>query len=152
MFKYETCFLTIPELTADESDHLESQLDTLVNEFKGNVLSYERWGKYQLPYTVRKNDYGVRFLVRFEVDKDNKIKLLDQLKNLLSVKLAELVMRYTIVRLAPNQSLEYVRPESLDEIPGTVEPYFKDHKAKGLKESDDESLEKEADILDEEME
>lgn len=150
MFRYETCFLTVPEITTDESKNLESQLDHIVNELKGKVLSYERWGKYQLAYPVLKNNYGVRFLVRFEVDKDNKNKILEQLKNLLSVRQAELVMRYTIVRLDPNQSLEYLRPESLDEIP--VEPYFKDHKNRNPKESDEEVHGKDIDTIDEEIE
>jgi len=150
MFRYETCLLTIPEITADESKNLESQLDHIVNELKGTMLSYERWGKYQLSYPVRKNNYGMRFLVRFEVDKDNKNKIIDQIKNLLSVRQAELVMRYIIVRLDPKQSLEYLRPESLDEIPATVEPYFKEHKAKGSKELDEELHEKAADVSGEE--
>lgn len=138
MFRYETCFLTVPEITADESKNLESQFDHIVNELKGKVLSYERWGKYQLAYPIIKNNYGVRFLVRFDADKDNKNKILDQIKNLLSVKQAELVMRYTVVRLDPNQSLEYIRPESLDEMATTVEPFFKDHKIRNSKEMDEE--------------
>jgi len=137
MFRYETCFLTVPEITADESKNIESQLDNIVNELKGTVLSYERWGKYQLAYPVRKNNYGVRFLVRFEVDKDNKNKILDQIKNLLAVRQTELVMRYTIVRLGTN--LEYIRPESLDEMATTAEPFFKDHKTRNSKESDEET-------------
>lgn len=61
-------------------------------------------------------------------------------------------MRYTIARLDPNQSLEYIRPESLDEIPTSVEPYFKDHKARSSKESEPEIHGKENDIIDEETE
>jgi len=153
MFRYETCFLTVPEITADESKNVESQLDTIVNELKGTLLSYERWGKYQLAYPVRKNNYGVRFLVRFEVDKDNKNKILDQIKNLLAVKQAELVMRYTVVRLDPNQPLEYIRPESLDEMATTVEPFFKDHKTRNSKESDGEIHDsKDNDTTDEDTE
>ena len=150
MFRYETCFLTVPEITADESKNIESQFDTIINDLKGTVLSYERWGKYQLAYPVRKNNYGVRFLVRFEVDKDNKNAILDQIKNLLAVRQTELVMRYTIVRLEPNQSLEYLRPESLDEMPATVEPYFKDHKNRGSREEEVQG--KDTDSSDEETE
>lgn len=54
MYRYETCLLTVPEITADESKNLESQLDHIVNELDGKVLSYERWGKYQLAYPVKK--------------------------------------------------------------------------------------------------
>lgn len=153
MFRYETCFLTVPEITADESKNLESQLDHIVNELKGTMVSYERWGKYLLAYPIRKNNYGVRYLIRFEVDKDNKSKIIDQIKNLLSVRQAELVMRYMVVRLDANQSLEYLRPESLDEIPTTVEPFFKDHKIRNQKEVEEEGHDlKDRETIDEDAE
>lgn len=136
MPKYETLFLTVPEITADESKNLESELDTVVNDVKGSILSYERWGKYQVAYPVRKNTYGVYFLMRFEIDKDKRDNVIATLKNYFSVKKGDLVMRSIIVKLEDNQSLEYKRPESLEEIPATTEPFFKDHKSKHFKGSE----------------
>ena len=65
---------------------------------KGSVISYERWGKYRLPILYRGNDYGVYYLMRFEVEDANKETLLEALKTLFSVKYVELIMRNMIVR------------------------------------------------------
>lgn len=117
MVRYETLFLTVPEITTDEANMLEKQFDKAVSDVKGSVISYERWGKYRLAYPVRKNDYGVYYLMRFEVSDEHKQPLLDALKNLFQVKYGELIMRSTIVRLPATGSLAYKRPDSLEEAP-----------------------------------
>ena len=58
--------LTVPEITADETKSIEQQFDRVVADKKGTMVSFERWGKYRLAYPVKKNDYGVYFLARFE--------------------------------------------------------------------------------------
>jgi small subunit ribosomal protein S6 len=115
MFRYETLILTIPEITKDESATLEFQVDKLVTKFKGSIISFERWGKYRLAYPVRKNDYGVYFLVRFEVE-DNKTIVTD-LNTLFVVKFSDIVMRNLVTRLDPNKPLEYQKPPSVEDAP-----------------------------------
>lgn len=133
MLRYETLFLTVPDITADESQNIENQLDSLVTQSKGKVISFERWGKYKLAYPVRKQDYGVYFLARFEMDSDRKDALLEDIKNLFAVKHNELVMRNVIVRLDEHASLEYKRPESLEEAPTRdVDQFLKENKMTGL--------------------
>ncbi len=117
MMRYETLFLTVPEITTDEADMLEKQFDKAVSDSKGSILSYERWGKYRLAYPVRRNDYGVYYLMRFEVHDEQKQPLLDALKNLFQVKYGELIMRSIVKRLPAEGSLAYKRPESLEEAP-----------------------------------
>lgn len=150
MLRYETLFLSIPEITSDEVKAIESQLDDTISKAKGNVISFERWGKYKLAYPVRKYDYGVYFLVRFEIDEKDK-SVLDSLAHLLSVKQTDLIMRHLNIKLDPKQSLDYKRPESLEELPTRdVDTFLKENKMTGLMhkssksqvedvESDDES-------------
>lgn len=115
MFRYEILILSIPEITKDESSTLEFQIDKLVKKINGSIISFERWGKYRLAYPVRKNDYGVYFLVRFEAE--NKHSIIKDLNTLFSVKFADIVMRSFVSKLAPNQSLEYQKPPSLEDSP-----------------------------------
>ena len=115
MNRYEVLMLTIPEITKDEVSSIESQVDRLVGESQGNLISFERWGKYRLAYPVKKNDYGVYFLTRFEVEKP--AKLLEELKSLFTIKFNEQVMRFMSTRLDEKASLEYERPLSLEETP-----------------------------------
>lgn len=127
--RYETLLLTIPEITADEAKSLESQVDRIVKDAKGSIVSFEKWGKYRLSYPIRKNDYGVYFLARFEAP----APVVEEIRNLLAVKLHELIMRQMTVQLDPKSSLAYQRPPSLEDAPSRdVNTFLKENKMEGL--------------------
>ena len=115
MRRYEILILTVPEITQDETKMLETKFEQVVKNAKGTVMSFERWGKYRLTYPVKKNDYGVYFLTRFEV-KDAP-ELLENLKTLLAVDFHAIVMRQVTAKLEIEQPLAYQRPQSLEEAP-----------------------------------
>lgn len=117
MLRYESLFVTVPEITSDEATSLEKTLSKAVTDSKGSVISFERWGKYQLAYPIRRNDYGVYYLMRFEVGDELKDEALAELKKLFGVKYGELIMRSIVKSLPSKQSLDYKRPESLEEAP-----------------------------------
>lgn len=134
--RYEALLLTVPEITADETKSLESQLDSIVKTNKGSVISFERWGKYRLAYPVRKNDYGVYFLMRFDLNPEGMAALKD-IRSLFSVKLHDLVMRDMVTSLDPNQPLTYQRPPSLEDAPTRdVNTFLKENKMEGLMSSE----------------
>ncbi len=112
--RYEALMLTVPEITADEAKTIEQQFDRLIADKKGSMLSFEKWGKYRLAYPVKKNEYGVYFLARFE---SQQPELVNEIKNLLDVKLHEVVMRSMLTNLDAEGSLVYQRPQSLEEAP-----------------------------------
>lgn len=126
LHRYEALMLTVPEITADEAKSIEQQFNRLVADKKGSMVSFERWGKYRLAYPVKKNDYGVYFLARFETAQSEP--LVDEVKTLLAVKLHEIIMRSMLTKLEEKQSLEYQRPPSLEEAPARSEgsPFAKD--------------------------
>jgi ribosomal protein S6 len=115
--RYETLYIAVPEITKDEAGSVEKELTKAVKDAKGGVISFERWGKFNLAYPVRNNEYGVYYLMRFEVDNEKKGEILQALKNLYRVRFNDLVMRNIIVHLPSEGSLEYKRPESLEEAP-----------------------------------
>ncbi len=117
MMRYEVLFLAVPTITSDEATAIETQCAALIKSHKAFLISFERWGKYYLAFQVRKNDYGVYFLLRFEVEDKEKKPLLDALKTFFAVKYNELVMRFVVTALGENGPLEYHRPESLDSAP-----------------------------------
>jgi small subunit ribosomal protein S6 len=112
--RYEALMLTVPEITADEAKSIEQQFDRLVADKKGSMISFEKWGKYRLAYPVKKNEYGIYFLARFETAQP---ELVNEVNTLLEVKLHELIMRSMMTKLGTNQSLAYQRPQSLEETP-----------------------------------
>src|SRR5690349_3944067 len=115
MIRYEGLLLTVPQITQDETQQLEAAVEKIIEQNKGSVLSFERWGKYKLAYPVKKNEYGIYFLVRFDIPKENSA--LADFKMLFTVKLHAIVMRNMFSRLDSHQPLAYQRPKSLEEMP-----------------------------------
>lgn len=128
MFRYEVLMLTIPEITKDEAATIESHLEKLVSQAKGSMLSFERWGKYKLAFPIRKNEYGIYTLARFEIP--TKSNLLEEIKNLLAVRFEGTIMRFVITALDASKPLTYQRPLSLEEAPAKSATSFL--KEKGL--------------------
>jgi len=115
MNRYEILILTIPEITKDEESSLENQIEKFINAHKGSIVTFDRWGKYRLSYPVRNNDYGVYFLMRFDVENDKEF--LKELQTMFYVKFNDIVMRHVVTRLKKDQSLEYKKPPSLEDVP-----------------------------------
>lgn len=135
MYRYEALLLTVPEITADEAKTIEQQLDKVVAEQKGSMISFERWGKYRLAYPVQKNDYGIYFLARFEITQPEP--LVNEVKTLLGVKLHEIVMRFMLNRLDEKASLVYQRPQSLEEAPAReVGSFMKENRMDNMDEQE----------------
>jgi small subunit ribosomal protein S6 len=146
MYRYEALLLTVPEITQDEFRSLESELDRLVRSAKGTLLSFERWGKFRLAYPVRRNEYGVYCLVRFELPDAQQV--LDAIKSLFSIKLHDIVMRSMISRLDFKKSLAYQRPKSLEETPSRdVGTFFKGERAGDLVPGESMPEEKDAEQI-----
>lgn len=129
MSRYEMLLLTIPEVTEDEIKGVESQLQTAVRNFKGTTVSFERWGKYRLAFPVKKNDYGVYFLARFELPTQSQ-DVINEIKSVINLKFFDIIMRSMVSKLEETDSLVYQRPPSLEEAPRreNTGSFFKSHK------------------------
>ena len=125
MVRYETLFLTVPDFANDEFSSLETAVSKTIQDAKGVMISFERWGKYRLAYPIRDNDYGIYGLVRFEVEPQAKQAVLQPLHALFTLKYGDSVMRAMTVKLDPKKSLSYHRPESLEEAPMREDAFFK---------------------------
>ncbi len=131
MLRYEELLLTTPEITGDEAKKCEDVFDKSIQAQKGSIISFECWGKYKLSYPVKKNDYGIYFLVRFEIPQGTSV--IQDIKAIFVLKLNTVVMRNIFTRLDENQSLAYQRPKSLEEAPSRdVESFLKENKMSGL--------------------
>jgi small subunit ribosomal protein S6 len=151
MVRYEILLLAVPHITQEEEKNIEKGLDALVRQVKGSIISVDRWGKCRLAYSILKNDYGIYTLIRFEIEKIEQ-QLLAEIKQMFAVRYNELVMRHVIVRLAPNQKLEYKRPLSVEETPTrNVDSFMRENKMDGLISLDDESANRN-EMLDEKFE
>lgn len=116
MNRYEVLILTIPEITKDEELSIERGIEKALNDKKGSLISFERWGKYQLAFPVKSHEYGVYFLARFEFAGTGNA-VLEEVKSLFQIKFNDYVMRHVVTALKPGQSLEYRKPQSLEDAP-----------------------------------
>jgi len=132
MFRYEILFLTVPEITKDESEAIKAHFTKVIRAHKGSMVSFDRWGKYRLSYPVGKNEYGVYFLTRFEVEADQKEALLVAIKEIFVFKFNTLIPKHIIERLDPKAALEYRRPDSLEDNPQDVDAFLKRNEMEGL--------------------
>jgi len=115
MVRYEGLLLAYPQIAQTDIENLEAAINKIIHEKEGSVLSFERWGKYRLAYPVSKNEYGVYFLVRFDIPE--KTSALTDLKMLFETKLNTIILRNLFTRLSFDQPLAYQRPKSLEETP-----------------------------------
>ena len=97
MFRYEVLFLTVPEITKDESEAIKAHFTKVIRAHKGTMVSFDRWGKYRLAYPVNKNEYGVYFLTRFEVEGDQKEALLAAIKEIFVFKFNTLIPKHIVI-------------------------------------------------------
>lgn len=145
MQRYEVLILAIPEITSDETATLEKEFQKTVQQYAGSVISYERWGKLRLAYPIKRNEYGIYFLSRFEVSEEHKNEMLDAIKALFAVKFNHLVARFMTCKLDNQASLEYQRPDSVEDVPTRdVGQFLRDNKMDGLLNSNGLSREEQA--------
>ncbi len=131
MTKYEYLMLANPGITGDETSGLEQNFEKLVKQFKGNLVSFDRWGKCRLAYPVKHQDYGVYYMVRFEMDAPQEF--LKEIKLLLDVKYNDLIMRTATVKIEENESYSDYRPESVEDLPTrNVDQFLRENKMEGL--------------------
>lgn len=132
MLRYETLILATPEITNDEAATIEKAIAAAVNNAKGGVISFERWGKYRLAYPIDKQEYGVYYLARYEVSKENTPALSKEVAELLAVRFNTVVMRSMTTQLDAKRGLEYTRPQSLEEAPEVdTSSFLKEHQMGG---------------------
>lgn len=132
MLLYESLILCVPEITNDEVKQVEKQLDTIFQKNRAAKVSFERWGKYKLAQPVNKNNYGVYFLTRYEVAQENMETLLAELSEYLTLKAANVVMRFMNSVLDSRKGLSYIKPAPLDESARDIDKFLKDNKMEGL--------------------
>lgn len=112
--RYEILMLVPTETTNDDIATIERHIEDFSAKAEGAVISFDRWGKYQLCYPVKKQSYGVYLLSRFELPHDKASSALKDLDTLFKIRLNDLVLRHVVAKLDDQASLEYHKPESLD--------------------------------------
>ncbi|NWF55209.1 MAG: 30S ribosomal protein S6 [Syntrophaceae bacterium] len=102
MRRYETIFITHPELTEEELSQLKEKILSILNQFKGDLIKLDDWGVKKLTFEIRKNSRGRFFLMDYAAGKD----LIRELER--NLRLNDRVLRFQTVRTS-----EEVTPEAI---------------------------------------
>ncbi len=66
MLKYESIFVTEPNLPEDDLEEMIKSYDQITVSAGGKVLKVERWGKRRLAYAIQRHDEGIYVLMTLE--------------------------------------------------------------------------------------
>jgi len=63
--RYETIFITHPDLTEENLSELQEKIRSIMASLKGEMVKLEDWGLKKLSYEIRKNTRGRYFLIDY---------------------------------------------------------------------------------------
>jgi small subunit ribosomal protein S6 len=63
--RYETIFITSPDLSEEDQNALQEKVRSIMANWKGEIIKIEDWGPRKLSYQIRKNSRGRYFLVDY---------------------------------------------------------------------------------------
>jgi small subunit ribosomal protein S6 len=66
--RYETIFITLPELSEEDHSELQEKLQSILTQWNGELIKLDDWGVRKLGYEIRKNGRGRYFLLDYAAD------------------------------------------------------------------------------------
>lgn len=109
MRRYETIFITHPDLTEEELAELKEKIHSILTQFKGDSIKLDDWGVKKLTFEVRKNSRGRYFLLDYAAGKD----LIRELER--NLRLNDRVLRFQTVRIG-----DQITPEAIKTLKETA--------------------------------
>jgi small subunit ribosomal protein S6 len=93
--RYETIFITHPDLSEEDHAEIERKLRSTIAGLKGDIIQLEDWGTKKLGYAIRKNNRGRYYLLHYlaapglvrEVERN--LRLNDQVLKFQTVKVSD---------------------------------------------------------------
>jgi len=92
MRSYENILILDPTIEEDVVEKELEEIEKMIKETSGEVLSIDKWGKKKLAYPIKKKDTGYYVLLNLKLE----YKTLGDIE--LKYKLNQNILRYSIVR------------------------------------------------------
>ncbi len=133
MIRYETLMLAPTSITDDELGRIEKQFEALTAKAQGALDSFDKWGKYRLAYPIKKDEYGIYVLARFQAPKEAITALNKDIGTFFKIKCHEFIIRHVTARLEDDAPISYLKPEPID-AKGTsnFDSFIKENKIEGI--------------------
>ena len=97
MRRYETIFITYPELSEEEINALIERYDLIIKGGSGAIIKVEKWGKRKLAYEINKQTRGYYVLIDFVggaaivTELERNLRIGDNIMKYMTVKTQERV-------------------------------------------------------------
>lgn len=91
--KYESMYIVSPVLSADEVDKEQEKVLKVIDDFEGELIETDNWGKKNLAYEIQKHKEGYYLINYFNMD-TQQIKELER-----HYRINESIIRYNILKL-----------------------------------------------------
>lgn len=97
MRRYETIFITYPELPEEEINGLIERYDVIIKGGSGVIIKVEKWGKRKLAYEINKQTRGYYVLIDFAggaaivTELERNLRIGDNILKYMTVKTQETV-------------------------------------------------------------
>ena len=133
MRRYETIFITYPDLPEEDINGLVERYSAIVKDRQGIVVKVEKWGKRKLAYEIEKQARGFYLLIDFAgtaaivTELERNLRIGDKILKFMTVKTQEVVNLEALEReMNPPAIEEKVEPapapdQGVTAIPATAE-------------------------------
>jgi small subunit ribosomal protein S6 len=103
---YEVIFIAAPAVTTEEVDAYVAQLQSVIEEKKGQVVKIDNWGKRPLAYKIKKFRDGIYVVMTIEADGsiiaelERRCRVTDFILRYLSIRIDEDLKRSEKIKAA----------------------------------------------------
>ena len=97
--QYELVYIVTPEATDEQVAELHTQIEQIVQRFKGTIDKTENWGRRKLAYEIGHNREGT-YVVETSIGGGELMKEIDR-----RLKVTDLVIRHLVVRIDEVQEI-----------------------------------------------
>jgi small subunit ribosomal protein S6 len=101
--RYETTFITHPDLTEEDLDKITQKAMDAIQSHKGEVFQAQQWGKKRLAYTIKKQTRGGYTLLDYTAGGD-AVREMER-----GFRLDDKVLKFLTVMVDPSVDPEAVR-------------------------------------------
>ncbi len=91
MRNYEGIFIASPDLSAEATKGIITQVQEFISKNGGRVEGLQEWGRKRLAYKIKKKQEGHYFILNFQLDSAHAKKL-EQ-----SLRLNDQILRYLLI-------------------------------------------------------
>jgi small subunit ribosomal protein S6 len=105
MRRYETIFISDPDISEDDRKQLFEKTTELIDSYKGFLVEFDDWGTKKLAYEIKKKGRG--YYVRLEYCGDGN--LVAEMER--SFRIDDKVMKFLTIVLDKDADLEKVKEE-----------------------------------------